>query len=84
VRKLQGEGDAWIRIRWKTAEDRWTAETHDKLILCEGPRDQWSEMLGVAEVPEGAGKLVILLGASGRHSPEDTVWYDDVELYRLP
>jgi hypothetical protein len=84
ARKIQGQGNAWIRIRWKTADDKWTAEAHDKLIVCEGPPEKWSEMLGVAQVPEDAGKLAILLGISGQRSPEDIIWYDDVGLYQLP
>ena len=83
VRRLKGEGNAWVRIRWKTSEGMWTAETNDKLIPCEEPSNDWKEMFGVVEVPENAGKLVILLGASGQRSIEDIVWYDDVELYQL-
>jgi hypothetical protein len=83
VRKLQGKGDAWIRIRWQNPDGKWMAEELDKLILCDGPRDQWDELFGVVDVPEGAGRLVILLGAARQASPEDVAWYDDVQLHRL-
>ena len=83
MRRLQGKGDGKIRVRWQTAENKWTLETLDKFILCTAPRGEWGEMLGVVEVPEGAGKLVILLGVTGQTSPEDAVWYDDVCVYRL-
>jgi hypothetical protein len=84
VRQLREEGSAQIRIRWQTAEGRWTAVSHDKLIFGDGRRDEWRELFGVVEVPEGAGKLVILLGVGGQRSAEDVAWYDDVELYLLP
>jgi hypothetical protein len=84
VCRIQGTGSAWLRIRWQTAESRWTAEQRDRLIPCPGPRDQWSEMLGVVEVPDTAGRLVILLGIRGQRSPDDTVWYDNVEVIKLP
>jgi hypothetical protein len=30
-----------------------------------------------------AGRLLILLGVGGQSTPEDAVWFDDVELYRV-
>jgi hypothetical protein len=82
--KLQGQGDGGIRVRWQTAEGTWTAELLDKLFYIEKPTSPWNELFGVVQVPEGAGRLVILLGARGQTSPNDMLWYDDVELYRLP
>ena len=83
VRRLQGRGDAWIRIRWQTAESKWTAQPQDRIVYADGPRDKWVELFGVVEVPEPAGKLVILLGAAGQPSAADVAWFDDVELYRI-
>jgi len=73
VRRMQGTGSAWLRIRWQTAESRWTAEQRDRLIPCPGPRDQWSEMLAVVAVPDTAGRLVILLGIRDQRTPADVV-----------
>ncbi len=83
VRRLQGKGGAWMRVRWQTAESKWTAVVQDKMIYSGGPRGQWQELFGVAEVPEGVGRLVLLLGVGGQISAEDVAWYDDVGLYRL-
>jgi hypothetical protein len=83
VRRIQGGGEAWLRIRWQTREGRWTAEAKDEIAYASGPRDQWSELLAVVEAPEEAGRLVILLGVGGQRSPEDAAWFDDVEAYRL-
>ena len=83
VRKLQGRGDALLRVRWQTADEAWTATAADKVILCDGPRDDWAEGFGVVEVPQGAGHLVILLLVRGQASDEDVAWFDDVRLYRL-
>ncbi len=86
--KQTGKGDAAIRVRWKTADGRWIHEDRDVMIFREGPAEspaaEWSPMLGVVQVPEGAGRLELLLGASGQASADDAVWYDDVRLYRLP
>ncbi len=83
VRRVQGSGEAWLRIRWQTREGRWTAEAADQVVYAAGPPDQWSELLAVVEVPEGVGRLVILLGIGGQQSPTDSAWFDDVEAYRL-
>ncbi|HUU09309.1 MAG TPA: hypothetical protein VM431_02070 [Phycisphaerae bacterium] len=83
VRRLKGAGDAVLVVRWQTADDTWTAEARDVSVPCTGPRDAWAEMFGVAEVPEGAGKLVVLLLARGQKSADDLAWFDDVRVYRL-
>ena len=41
-------------------------------------------MFGVVQVPEGVGRLVILLGVRGQTGEKDVVWYDDVRLSKLP
>jgi len=83
VRRLQGRGDAWIRVRWQTADSVWTAQSQDVMVYADGPRDQWTELFGIAAVPETAGKLVILLGVGGQPSPADAAWFDDVQLHKL-
>jgi len=82
--KLEGRGVASIRVRWQTPEGKWTLESQDKLIFCQRPAEGWGPMFGVVEVPEGVGRLVLLLGIRGQESPDDVARYDDVGLYRLP
>ena len=82
--KKQGQGNAWLRIRWQTREARWIADAQDQMVLGELPQGQWCELFGVVEVPAGVGRLVVLLGAGGQNTPEDAVWYDDVGLYKMP
>lgn len=83
VRRIQGNGDARIRVRWQTEDGKWTHETQDQFVLCDKPTAEWSELFGVVEVPQGVGRLVILLGVSDQRSPQDIIWYDDVELHKL-
>jgi len=86
--RTSGRGDANIRVRWQKADGRWTAETQDRLIFPEAPAKDaahvWSKLFGVVEVPEGVGRLVILLGVAGQTSPQDVAWFDQVELHKLP
>ena len=82
--KVHGNGNAWLRVRWQTAQGPWTAETQDKLIYGPPPSDRWQQLFGVVEVPEGAGRLLILLSVEDQNAADDVVWFDDVELYKLP
>jgi hypothetical protein len=83
VCKIHGNGSAWLRVRWQTAEGRWTAESQDRLFYCEPSQDKWEELFGVVEVPEGAGRMLILLGVGGQDTAHDVAWFDDVALYKL-
>ncbi|MBI5818890.1 MAG: hypothetical protein HZA88_07870 [Verrucomicrobia bacterium] len=83
VCRLQGRGDARIRVRWQTPGGKWTAEELDKVFVVSGPRGEWREGLGVVTVPETAGKLVVLLGVSGQQSADDVAWFDDVRISKL-
>jgi len=82
-RRLSGAGSAWLRARWQTAEGAWTKELQDKLAYPAGNDPDWQELLTVVEVPEGVGKLVLLLGMAGQQSEADAVWFDDVRVVKL-
>ncbi|MGE5531453.1 MAG: hypothetical protein ACM3VW_04990 [Bacteroidota bacterium] len=81
--KLQGQGHANIRVRWQTTEGKWIHDQLDKMIFGKGKTGEWVPLSGVAEVPEGVGKMVILLGMGGEFTDQDVAWYDDVHCYRL-
>lgn len=84
VRKLQGKGMTSIRVRWQTGEGKWVHEMRDKLFFCEADASKdWAEIVGCVEIPDGAGRLVILLGVSGQESKDDVAWYDDVAVHKL-
>jgi hypothetical protein len=82
--KVHGNGNAWLRVRWQTPEGQWTAETQDKLIYGPTSSDRWQQLFGVVEVPERAGRLLILLAVEDQSAADDVAWFDDVELYKLP
>jgi hypothetical protein len=80
VRRLQGNGSAFIRIRWQDPDHTWIHESLDPLIFCPGPPDEWSELFGVFQVPDGVGRLAVLLSVRDQVSVDDVAWFDDVEL----
>ena len=82
--KIHGNGNAWLRVRWQTAAGQWTAETQDQLFYGGTSHDRWQQLFGVVQVPEGAGRLLILLSTEGHNAAQDAAWFDDVDLYKLP
>jgi len=82
--KVHGSGNACVRIRWQTAGGQWTSEVQDQLFYAAIAPDSWQPLFGVVDVPEEAGRLLILLGVDGQNTAEDSVWFDDVELCKLP
>ncbi|MFO8011986.1 MAG: hypothetical protein R6X20_01640 [Phycisphaerae bacterium] len=83
VRRIDGRGDAMLRVRWQTAESTWTAQGRDVAVPCLGPRGEWAEMLTAVQVPEGVGRLVVLLLVKGQQGEGDVAWFDDAAVYRL-
>jgi hypothetical protein len=79
-----GKSRAWIRLRWQTPDGKWTREALDVAAAPSTPaEDGWSEIFGAATVPDGVGKLVLLLGMGSQATEDDAVWFDNVEVYRL-
>jgi hypothetical protein len=83
--RQSGQTPPYVRIRWQTPDSAWTA-WHADVPAFPGKPDAngWSELFCTAIVPETAGKLVLLLGATNQEGGNETAWFDDVEVYRLP
>jgi hypothetical protein len=83
-----GSAAPFVRVRWVDHQGHWLDEGKDVLIPSPPPvagsATDWQEMAEMVTVPEGAGKLVLLLGVTGRTSPGEIAWFDDVHLYALP
>jgi hypothetical protein len=82
-RKIEGDGDASIRVRWQDPDNGWHVPHLDVMIDASGAAGEWAQMAGVVTVPEGAGFMVPLLNASGQTSMDDAIWYDDVIVFPL-
>ena len=83
-RKLHGTGGTLVRIRWQTADEKWTAEEQDQLAFATGPVGEWANLSTVVQIPEGVGRMVIMLAVRGQKSADDIAWFDDVAVYPLP
>lgn len=80
-----GQGNSWIRVRWQTADNKWTDQESDVLLFAAKNKDQkeWQKIQGVATVPAEAGKLVVLLSVANQPTAQDVAWYDDAHVYKI-
>jgi hypothetical protein len=82
-RKLEGGGDASIRVRWQDPDNKWHVPHLDVMIDANGAAGEWAQMAGTVTVPDGAGFIVPLLNAAGQRAESDVIWYDDAVIFRI-
>lgn len=82
-RRLQGGGEAWLRVRWQSPEGHWMLEGDDVLLYADGPRDGWREIFGAVQVPPGVGRLLVLLPVAGQATTNDVAWFSAARVYKL-
>ncbi len=71
-------------VQWQDAEGKWVH--WDKRAACglrPGEHKDWRPLLVLAEVPEGAGRAVLLTVVYNQQAG-DVVYFDDLSLVRLP
>ena len=78
-----GQSQPTVLVRWQTADGRWTCEPDDCSFVFKTHQGDWRQAFGVATVPPGAGKLVVLLNATGQMSELDVCWFDNLAVFRL-
>jgi hypothetical protein len=87
AQRVAGKGQGLIRVRWSTA-GKWACESQDVFVYPRSVADScsapWSSLLGTVHVPEGVDGMVVLLSASEQTTASDVIWYDNVEVYKLP
>jgi hypothetical protein len=73
-----------LSVRFQKTDGAWLEkrDVEPKLTMAEGA-DAWQPLATVVTVPEGAGKLVMMLGAQ-RQDAAEAVRFDDAGLFRLP
>ncbi len=88
--KKAGRGEPKLSIRWKRPDGQWINWMQrqpylDKVVVSDGPvvEGKWCELVTQVVVPEEAGLICIHLGAHGQSTPDDVIWYDDAEVFRL-
>ena len=71
VQRTAGKGHGAINVRWQTADGTWIHQTEDVFVYPQSVAGSssaaWSSLFGTVEVPEGVGRLVVLLGVGTEH-----------------
>jgi hypothetical protein len=80
--RLKSAGCAFMLIRWQDSDGGWTLEQEDRYTYFPDDPREWTNALEIVRVPDGAGKLVLLLSAK-LPSREDQCWFDNVEVYKI-
>jgi len=81
--KQVGQGIGWIRVRWQTPDGKFIDPVSDIWLHGVGEPGAWQKVEGMVTVPDGAGKLVVLLVAGNQSTEQDVAWFDDVNLYKI-
>jgi hypothetical protein len=82
--KQVGQGVSWLRVRWQTPDNKFIDPISDVWLHSVGDPQSWQKIEDLVTVPDGAGKMVILLVAGNQPTAQDVVWFDDVAVYKLP
>ena len=72
-----------LELKWQAAEGGWVAGDAGQTIKGEGGTGEWQLLSAVVQVPEDAGRRVMLPRALDQQ-PDDVVLLDDARLVRLP
>ncbi|MCP4639403.1 MAG: hypothetical protein GY851_03170, partial [bacterium] len=73
-----------LAVRWRTADGSWHSRRDlEPSTTLQGSDSQWQPMALIAEVPEGATTLVLMLSALYLDE-ESAVLFDNAAVYRLP
>jgi hypothetical protein len=79
--RVMGEG-AWPSLNFRTKERKWLG--YNNYLAIEGDNlQEWQTLRGILQVPEGADGFTLTLGCRFT-GPNETVRYDNVEVYSLP
>lgn len=88
LQRIEGKGRGAVNVRWQTADGKWACEPEDVFIYPEivanGASSPWALAFGAVQVPAGAGRMVVLFQAVEQSTASDVIWYDAVEVYKLP
>jgi hypothetical protein len=77
--RSQGNGAPTFSFGWKKAEGTWLWDKPHKLVIAPWREvetaDGWSVWGTLVAVPEGVGRIAVLLGVEGQSSETDVLWW---------
>ena len=70
-------------VQWKDGTGAWVWSKPRREALIPGDAADWRQVSVAFSVPDGVANAVVLL-VTKKQEPEDTAWFDDVRVVRLP
>jgi len=75
---------AYLAVRFRDEKGAWHQRTDlEPLVSITEDRAEWQPLTVMVTVPEGAGSLVVMLGARGQSEGAEAL-YDEAAMYRIP
>lgn len=71
-----------LTMKWQTADGKWLSAIPERRVALPAGTASWTPLLGLVTIPDGVGRLVVLLGAKDQALEEQT-WFDDLCLEKL-
>ncbi len=82
-RRSDADSDVYVGARWKQADGSWASSAHPRSAMpADVPAGEWYEVECVAQAPENADFLVVMLTGEGQGA-DDACWFDDVSVGEL-
>lgn len=78
----RGDAAPTLRLRWQTSDGAWTQVEKDMLVGAESDSETVT-LTAAARVPDGAGKIAVLLGVKDQKDESNDCRFDDAQLYRI-
>ncbi|MBN1419599.1 MAG: beta-galactosidase [Planctomycetes bacterium] len=79
----EGTSVPTIAVRWQDGDGKWTRWNFDRTIPFLAGSGPWEHAFGWAQVPDGAGFLVVLLAVHNQMGDGDVCWFDNLGIYRI-
>jgi hypothetical protein len=78
--KSTGRGVASLNIGWKTSVGSWTAHADRRHFVGDSAAYDaagWREIVGLVDVPSGAGQLIFMASVTGQTNAADRCWFKE-------
>jgi hypothetical protein len=83
--RSRGRSVPYVLIGWKESDKVWLPSYKNRFEASNASDlTQWSQQSYVVTAPSTATKMALELGASLAVSLEDSTWFDDVSVVRVP
>jgi hypothetical protein len=77
------DANGYLAVRFRKPDGTWHPRTDLEPQVYMVPQDSWQPLVVLFTVPDGAGRVVVMVGAKSQPA-NSAVLFDDIGLFRLP